>query len=595
MTTFNPRPRRTIALAASALGLMLAGPVRAQDTTQNEEEDYSDIVVTGSLRQGGAQDIKHFRAVSLDGSFLPETTSLTVEGLLGEHDLTLPELAPCRKTFCMNGHAMRADLPVRPDDQWLIGLGFGSNIDADTWRGAPLSLVAVVDRSGSMSGVIARVREALHQAVDQLRDGDRFGIVHYGSEPLVHLEVSEVKGNREALHRAIDAIQIEGATAMEAGLAKGYEVAEAELAHSRGKTRLMLFTDENPNVGNTQANGFMAQARNGSHKGIGLTTIGVGVHFDAALATKVSSVRGGNLFFLDNDDAARTLFKRDFFNMVSEVASDLEFALTPPPGYRITGVFGVPDDIMTHAPEGTVIVKIGTAFLSSKGGGIFVALGKDGARQFLPAAGLGSDVPLLTGTLRWNDARTGAGGGDVLRVAQPAGEAPAAMRLGHALIDEYVTLNAALTGYYQKNDRKGAYHLIDGLAQRLADPRLTGIEAERELVSGLRSRAALVAGYAGEVPSELRPLQVKGQWRVQSYAGLEDLGRGDMVEINSDGEFVTYRKRGEEIRQDVELNESQLFIRDANLVFNYQVSGDRLTLVTPDGLGELRMRRVTKR
>jgi Ca-activated chloride channel family protein len=242
-----------------------------------------------------------------------------------------------------------------------------------------------------------------------------------------------------------------------------------------------------------------------------------------------------------------------------------------------------------------VIVKIGTAFLSSKGGGIFVALGKDGARQFLPAAELGSDVPLLTGTLRWNDARTGAGGGDVLRVAQPAGEAPAAMRLGHALIDEYVTLNAALTGYYQKNDRKGAYHLIDGLAQRLADPRLTGIEAERELVSGLRSRAALVAGYAGEVPSELRPLQVKGQWRVQSYAGLEDLGRGDMVEINSDGEFVTYRKRGEEIRQDVELNENQLFIRDANLVFHYQVSGDRLTLVTPDGLGELRMRRVTKR
>jgi Ca-activated chloride channel family protein len=593
MTTFNPQPKRTIAWAASALALVLSGPAPAQDTTQEEEESLSDIIVTGSIRQGGAQDIKHFRSVSLDGSFLPETTSLTVEGLLGEHDLTMPQLAPCRQTFCISGHAMRANLPVRPDDQWLIGLGFASNIDADSWRGAPLSLVAVVDRSGSMTGVIGRVRAALHQAVDQLRDGDRFGIVHYGSEPQVHLEVTEIKGNRDALHRAIDAIQIEGSTAMEAGLAKGYEVAEAELARSRGKTRMMLFTDENPNVGNTHATGFMAQARAGSHKGIGLTTIGVGVHFDAALATKVSSVRGGNLFFLDTDDAARTLFKRDFFNLVSEVANDLEFALTPPPGYKITGVFGVPDEIMSQAPEGTVTVKIGTAFLSSNGGGIFVALGKDTGRQFLPAAGLGSDVPLLTGTLRWSDARTGAGGADVLKVAQPAGEAPAALRLGHALIDEYVTLNAALTGYYKKNDKKGAYHLLDGLAQRLADPDLKGIEAERTLVAGLRQRAALVAGYAGEVPRELRPLQVKGQWRVQSYSGLDDLGRGDRVEINSDGEFVTYRKRGDEIRQDIEVNENQLYIREANLVFNYRVSGDRLTLVTPDGLSEVRMQRLT--
>lgn len=592
MTTFNPKPRRAIASAASALALLLAGPALAQDTGQEEDENLMDIVVTGSLRQGGAQDIRHFRSVSLDGSFLPETSSLTIEGLMGEHDLTMPEQAPCRQTFCISGHAMRASLPVRPDDQWLVGLGFASNIDADAWKGAPLSLVAVVDRSGSMTPVIDRVKAALHHAVDNLRDGDRFGIVHYGSQPMVHLEVSEVKGNREALHRAIDAIQIEGATAMEAGLAKGYEVAEAELARSHGKTRLMLFTDENPNVGNTAAHGFMAQARTGSLKGIGLTTIGVGVHFDAALATKVSSVRGGNLFFLDDDQAAGRLFKREFFNMVSEVANDLEFALTPPPGYKITGVFGVPDDIMTQAPEGTVTVKIGTAFLSSNGGGVFVALGKDASREFLPAAGLDAQVPLLTGTMRWTDARSGKGGADVLSVVQPVGEAPAALRLGHVLIDEYVTINAALNGYYRKNDKKGAYHLLDALAQRLAAADFKGIETERTLVEGLRQRAALVAGYAGEVPRELRPLQVKGQWKVQSYAGLDDLGRGDTIEINADGEFVTYRKGGDEIRQDVEVNENQLYIRDANLVFNYTVSGDRLTLVTPDGLGEVRMRRA---
>ncbi len=52
---------------------------------------------------------------------------------------------------------------------------------------------------------------------------------------------------------AIDAIEINGSTYMEAGLKLGYETAFAEQAQGRGKTRLMLFTDENPNVGNTNA------------------------------------------------------------------------------------------------------------------------------------------------------------------------------------------------------------------------------------------------------------------------------------------------------------------------------------------------------
>ncbi|MEZ5683031.1 MAG: hypothetical protein R3E03_02090 [Novosphingobium sp.] len=73
--------------------------------------------------------------------------------------------------------------------------------------------------------------------------------------------------------------------------------------------------------------------------------------------------------------------------------------MTPPEGYRITGVFGVPDDLMTSAPEGAVTAKISTAFLSSNGGGIYVTLGKDAAHANLPAGALGAGQPLLTGAL----------------------------------------------------------------------------------------------------------------------------------------------------------------------------------------------------
>lgn len=596
MTMFHMSRTHRLTLAASVLALLGAAPAGAQDTVLDEEDRAAQsIVVTGTaIRQGGAQDIRHFRSVSLDGSFLPATESLTLEGLMGEHDLTLPALAQCRQTFCLTGHAMRAALPLRPQDQWFVGLGFSSDIDAGKWRAEPLSLIAVVDRSGSMTGVIGRVRKALHAALDNLRDGDRIGIVIYGNEAITHLQVTEARGNRDTIHKAIEAIGIEGSTAMEEGLAKGYAVAGEELARSHGKTRLMLFTDENPNVGDTSAEGFIGQAITGSRAGVGLTTIGVGVHFDAELATHVSSVRGGNLFFLGSDEDVKTLFDREFFNMVSEVAHDIDLTLTPPAGYKVTGVFGVPDGLMKDAGEGSVTVRIATAFLSSNGGGIYVALGKDAARQHLPEAQLAEAAPLLGVALAYVDARSGATGADRLSVFQPAGEAPAALRVAHALVDQYVTLSRALDGYHQGEDKKQAFHQIDALAKRQASASLPGMGEERKLVDSLRERAAYVAGYAGEMPRALRPLRLKGEWDVIGQTGLIDIARGDKVEINEDNEFITYRERGEDIYQSVLVNESQLSLTDADLTFTYRLSGDRLTLVTSDGMARLQLRRVSE-
>lgn len=589
---------RTAGLALTLVLAAIAPPAWGQDTT-NQDDDDSDvqnIVVTGSsIRQGGAQDIAHFRSVSLDGDFLPATNDLTVEGLMGEHDLTLPEDRPCRQTFCLTGAAMPAALPLRPDDQWFVGLGFSSNVDAEKLQREPISLIMVVDRSGSMSGwPIQQVRSALHAVTGKLRKGDRIGIITYGSEPLTHLAMTEWDGNEDKVNAAIDAIQIEGATALEDGLRAGYTMAAEELPRSHGKTRVMLFTDENPNVGNTSAAGFMAQAEAGSRSGVGLTTFGVGVHFDAELATHVSSVRGGNLFFVDNEGSARKIFDREFFNMVNEVAHDIDLAFVPPPGFRITGVFGVPDDLMTNAPEGAIKVHISTAFLSSNGGGIYLTLAKDAAHADLPAAALAQGAPLLTGTLRYSDARTGKQADDRIVVLRPAdAPAPLGLRKAQLLVDEFVTMRGALADYHERNDRKGAFHQLDGLSKRLALSGVPGLDGELKLVGGLRDRAAYVAGYAGEMPKALQPLAVKGEWTVVSQAGLKDIGRGDSVEITADGEFITTRQNGDDVSQSIQVNERQLRLVDVGLVFNYRIKGDRLALVSEDGMSELLLRRDT--
>ncbi|MFM7378721.1 MAG: vWA domain-containing protein [Erythrobacter sp.] len=577
---FIPSSRR--ALMLSACLSLLASPVLAQDPAADppeaDEEDAAnyDIIVTAAMRvtQGGAKDVQHFRSIALEDleGKLPQATSFTSEGLLSEHDLVLPNTGACEQLFCVVTHAKPARWDARTQ---FVGIGFDSNVDAATYKAKPLSLIAVVDRSGSMSGEpIARVKEGLRAVLSQMREGDRFGIVIYGSETVVHQPVMDVEGNRAALERAIDAIEINGSTYMEAGLRLGFETAFAELGSSRGKTRLMLFTDENPNVGDTSAEGFMGQAIDGSRKGVDMTTIGVGAHFDAELATEISSVRGGNLFFLPTAGSGKDLFAREFRNMVSPVAYDLVLSIDPAEGMKVGAVYGVPGELIEDAGAGTVTVTIASAFLSSNGGGIFATL--EGAA---PAGG----SPLAQVSVSYTDAITDRRESDAKPVLAVSGTAPANLAKAEVLVDQFRSTRAALEAYHDEDDPAAAAAILAQLSERMEESGASGLKEELKLVDTLQQRAAKLAGLVTDARTE--PYEVVGSWRVVRHQGVEDVARGDIIEITADGEFYTERRRGDDIDQRFAINERQLHIEDTDLVFNYSIRGNRLTLHTPfDGV-----------
>ena len=584
-------PSRRAAFLISACLTFSAAPAIAQDeSSQQDDEDAQDeIVVPGTriqpqenysspstvivtatrVRQGGAQDAKHFRSIALDElgeQGLPETSSLTLEGLMGEHDLTLPSAGECAQLFCVSTHAKPSSLG---EDMQFVGIGFDSGIDAEAYRAEPLSLIAVVDRSGSMSGpAIARVKEGLHAIVDQMREGDRLGIVIYGTETRVHLSVTDVEGNRELLHEAIDAIQIYGSTYMEAGMRLGFATAFEELEHSRGKTRLMLFTDENPNVGDTSAEGFMGQAIDGSRKGVGMTTIGVGAHFDGALAIKVSSVRGGNLFFVPREGAASELFQKEFTNMVSEVAQDLVISIDPEDGVEVGSIYGVPGELIADAGSGTVTVTIGSAFLSSNGGGIYATLeGSSGTEK------------LAEISVSYTDAISQKREYDADAVMLSSAQPHANLAKAELLVDQYETMTGALAAYHKRRKPAETVAMLEALSDRIAKSGIMGLEGEIELIDGLKGKARRIAGLSG---GKTLPFEVFGDWKVVRHKGVKDISRGDFVEINKYGEFITERTKGrlegEEIYQDFAMNENWLRIEDADLTLRYRVRGDRLYL-----------------
>lgn len=574
---------KTLALAFAVVLVGIASQVYA--FPQHDRRELDEIIVTGSfVTQGGAKDVNYLRG-EVEQARIPHPETFTAEGLLSEHSVVLASSVECRQVFCLVGESIDADLITQPEARYLVGIGFTTNVQRDNWRRRPLNLIAVVDKSGSMDGTpLELVRKSLTEVLRHMKSGDQLSVVLYGDTAHVYLEPTPIeRDSRARIQQSIDAIASAGSTAMERGLELGYDVARRTATTFDGTTRVMLFTDERPNVGNTHAMGFMSMARAASQDSIGLTTIGVGVQFDAALATTIGSVRGGNLFFMRDEGDVRQVFRDDFDYMVSELAHDLAINVTPQAGYNVSGVFGVPNQLLGWQNERTVKIALPTVFLSSKGGALFVALAKSRQDAHLPARPMGENAPLATISVSYTQLSSGKIESDRIDVFGPAKRPSDGMSLGHTLIDEFSVLHRALTAHHIENDQTQAHQYLQALATRLADSSDPRLDNERELVYSLEERFAFLSGRGNE-PLHRRSRMAKlwGVWEVRSIQGKSSLRARERLEFSPNSEFRRFEKRdGTHVVAEAGefgANRRQIVLEDSGLVFDYEVRGNELVL-----------------
>lgn len=505
-------------LALFSLPIALAAPLAFAGDDDDEEEDVKAMKAPGyaprtnidfaplelaapaasmAATVGGAQDIRYFRDQVAAGQ-VPHPATFTPEGLFSEHDLPIPDEggAACRQLLCPVGAATTASLTVQPEVRYLAQLGFHTGIDASTFRRPPLNLVAVVDKSGSMSGQpLELVKKSLDEVVDQLGPDDQLSVVLYGDT--VHTFVPPTRGSdKGALHAQIARIASAGSTYMEAGLAHGFALAHESGAHFDGVTRVMLFTDERPNVGRTDAQSFMGMAEAASREGVGMTTIGVGVQFGAELAQKISAVRGGNLFFFADAGAMSQTFEEELDTMVSELAYDLRLRVVPAAGLSIAGVYGIPGEALTWGPDGSMELGVSTLFASHEEGGIYVAFAPATAgavpRQ---QVGLGGSVGTVSVSYELRGGQRFQGAADFRVLGGPL---PAGLSRGKLLVEEVTTLKKAAALHHEQNDQEGAYRLVHGLRSTLEADRDPEMEPERLLVGKLDETLSKLSGHQGE-------------------------------------------------------------------------------------------------
>jgi Ca-activated chloride channel family protein len=259
-------------------------------------------------------------------------------------------------------------------------------------------------------------------------------------------------------------------------------------------------------------------------------------------------------------------------------------------------VFGVPDNVMTSAPEGAVTVKVPTVFLSINGGGIFATLAKSGDLADLPAAPLAAGEPLLKVALGYRTAKEGREEHDSLTVGAPSAPPSTALRSAHLLVDQYLVMREATTAFHARNEPKTAFKLLEGYAARLSGSALPGMEQEARLTTNLLGYAAFYSGYTGELPKAYRHLGVIGTWEVIDASGLEGVERGDTLEFTEDRELNTVHKsaRLDGESESYEINEKQIRLAESDTIFRYSTKGDELAM-TVEGAGSAAWMKLRRR
>lgn len=337
--------------------------------------------------QGGIQDMQFARDLVEQGN-VPPADAILVEAMFSEHDMPLAG-APCTTTLCLRGA-----VGVAPDLQgksaaWAQ-VGMSSNIDPATFKRPPLAIVATVDVSGSMGwgsedtpGEIAR--DLLVKISGELEPTDSFAMVAYGDS--VSTPIDWTNGDDPSIVSQIAQLHESGSTNMEAGLKRAFEMAHQKAAKG-SDVRVLLFTDEQPNVGATSASEFESMVKSASTEDVGITVLGLGSGLGVEVMKGMSHLRGGNAFSLTKLDQVPTFMETNWpwFNI--PIAYDLSVKAAPTAGLSVGKSYGFPES----AAGQPVALDVSTVFLSKNRGALLVQLAPDANHAIAAGDGVTLDL-----------------------------------------------------------------------------------------------------------------------------------------------------------------------------------------------------------
>ena len=211
------------------------------------------------------------------------------------------------------------------------------NVDISEAKRPKLNIGIALDRSGSMGGAKMReAREAAKYCVDQMLSSDIFSAVIFDDRVDV-LFTSQPVDNREMLKRGIDRIEDRGSTALHQGWVEaGLQVSEH--LDPNAINRVLLITDGQANVGETNPTRIVEHARSLAARGVSTSTIGIGQDFNEDLLLPMAEAGQGNAWHVQEPDDMKRIFESEMNGLLMQYGHTARLAIIPSAGVTVEDV-----------------------------------------------------------------------------------------------------------------------------------------------------------------------------------------------------------------------------------------------------------------
>jgi Ca-activated chloride channel family protein len=216
----------------------------------------------------------------------------------------------------------------------LEGIAHGSRKER-----SPVNIALVLDRSGSMRGKkLAQAKQAALLALSRLDRSDVTAIIAYDDRVQTVLAATRLSDRADARAR-VRALEAGGRTALYAGVKRGLGEVGKFLSADR-VNRLILLSDGLANVGPSTPAQVARLGQIAAGQGISITTIGLGLGYNEDLMARLAGASDGNHAFVEHAEDLVDIFDKEFADVLSVVAQDIEIIIKCRAGFRPIRVLG---------------------------------------------------------------------------------------------------------------------------------------------------------------------------------------------------------------------------------------------------------------
>jgi Ca-activated chloride channel family protein len=220
---------------------------------------------------------------------------------------------------------------------------------------APLSIVVVLDTSGSMAGEkIEQAKQSVIQLLRDLRDDDEIAFVRYASDSQLIQPLARADRVRQGLIEQVQAISAGGGTNIAPALSQGVlALADA----GKGRVRRVILASDGLDGTRAQSE---AVARESAGRGITVSSMGIGLDFDESYMGSVAQVGHGNFAFVKDASALATFLKRELKETASTTVESASVRIKLPAGVRFVRSAGA--DAKTLGSGDEIELGMGSLF-----------------------------------------------------------------------------------------------------------------------------------------------------------------------------------------------------------------------------------------